>query len=465
MSDEARLRILSSHCCFFSGGCWLSGWDKWFYHSPIPRMFWSWWAQLQSAAFYQSTLVWRCFAHGRTIMAFVAYWGCASSILPHSCLRFVLSNSCCWPAVFPIFPISSLSYYGSPAVRQSSAFSSFSNDIQQSAYSGLQHMDEPEASRLAIRRVAGICCAVPICRCFSSSIQAMLSNGISLTSRWVSCRKSWGTDGDRRQMNLCRPGLDTTVSLHGPDGLYWSCCLWMLCFISQTKGLKNCLRIFSLELKLCKIKTEGEISWRITFNWYCMAGAWMRLHYSVWNRWCARLRLFAVRLISKAAASVHSTCRSISLWWLKESGVIGYVHAQWLWYSVCSANDRYFGNCSTSDYQQELEAWWLFADIGAMGRKSECLYDLSCFRRVRIRGSAFEAGYVCAVAPANSKRSSKAWGVYLWHVGKDEVTLMLRIDSSCFPSGYGFVKKHPLRPEFRPGCLLPFLYNWDTFIR
>ena len=153
-------------------------------------------AQLQSAAFYQSTLVTLLRSWGGLLAAFVMAGGCA--FLSYRNISYIIVI---------------LLWFGSESSAAIVSFLIIFPTIYSSLYSGLQHMDEnlkrvvqlyPESRWYLLRRVY-----LPL---LSSSIQASLSNGISLTFKVGVMSEIMGQVpmGIGRQMNLCRLTSDMT---------------------------------------------------------------------------------------------------------------------------------------------------------------------------------------------------------------------------------------------------------------
>ena len=172
-------------------------------------------AQLQSAAFYQSTLVTLLRSWGGLLAAFVLAGWCAflSYRMPafHDLFYPILLLTRSVPNISYIIVI--LLWFGSESSAAIVSFLIIFPTIYSSLYSGLQHMDEnlkrvvqlyPESRWYLLRRVY-----LPL---LSSSIQASLSNGISLTFKVGVMSEIMGQVpmGIGRQMNLCRLTSDMT---------------------------------------------------------------------------------------------------------------------------------------------------------------------------------------------------------------------------------------------------------------
>ncbi|MFR5079756.1 MAG: ABC transporter permease [[Clostridium] innocuum] len=204
-------------------------------------------AQLQSAAFYQSTLVTLLRSWGGLLAAFVLAGWCAflSYRMPafHDLFYPILLLTRSVPNISYIIVI--LLWFGSESSAAIVSFLIIFPTIYSSLYSGLQHMDEnlkrvvqlyPESRWYLLRRVY-----LPL---LSSSIQASLSNGISLTFKVGVMSEIMGQvpHGDRTADEFMQAdlGYDRCLCMDRMDYTDLTAYGCSASFRRRTKGLKNC---------------------------------------------------------------------------------------------------------------------------------------------------------------------------------------------------------------------------------
>ena len=211
-----QARILSSAFILFLLWWLLAVWMDNDFIIPYPLdVFRLMIAQLQSTTFYQSTLVTLIRSWGGLAAAFILAAGCA-----YLSYRVHIFHDLFYPVLLLTRSVPNISYiivillwFGSESSAAIGSFLIIFPTIYSSLFSGLQHMDEnlkkviqlyPEGRLYLLRRVY-----IPL---LSSSIQASLSNGISLTFKVGVMSEIMGQVqmGIGRQMNICRLTSDMT---------------------------------------------------------------------------------------------------------------------------------------------------------------------------------------------------------------------------------------------------------------